>query len=197
MIEWINLISLFVSAFSMSYLYKLSIEPMKREKTRGERAWKESKKYRIIASYFEFIIIINIVLWIWIPVPELNWLIHPEIWVGVTIFFVITIPGVIIMTKGVIDAGKESLEPSKETKMHGGIYKHIRHPQTTGEFPLFVAVAFLLNSWFLVIIMTVWIALYIPIIMYYEEQDLIRRFGDAYREYQKRTGALIPKLRKK
>lgn len=101
------------------------------------------------------------------------------------------------MTKGVIDAGKESLEPSKETKMHGGIYNHIRHPQTIGEFPLFVAVAFLLNSWFLVIVMTIWMSLYVPIIMYFEEKDLIRRFGDAYREYQKRTGALFPKLRKK
>ena len=170
---------------------------MKREETRGEKAWKESKKYRIIASYFELIIIINIILWIWVPVPLLNWSIHPEIWVGVAICFLITIPCIIILTRGVIDAGNESLEPSKETKMHAGIYKHIRHPQTTGEFPLFVAVAFLFNSWFLVIVMTVWLILYVPIIMYYEEQDLIRRFGDEYREYQKRTGALFPKLRKK
>lgn len=38
MIEWINLISLFISAFMMAVLYKLSIEPMKKEQTRGEKA---------------------------------------------------------------------------------------------------------------------------------------------------------------
>ena len=33
--------------------------------------------------------------------------------------------------------------------------------------------------------------------IYYEEKDLVRRFGDSYREYQKRTGALFPKFWKK
>ena len=197
MIEWINLICLCVSCFLMGYLYKLSIEPMKREETRGEKAWEECRKFRVIAGYFEGLIILNIILWIWIPVPGLTWPIYSDLLMGIIIFLIITIPCTIIMMKGVKDAGKESLQPSKETKMHGGIYNHIRHPQTTGEFPLFVAVAVLINSWFLVIIMIIWIILYSPIIMYYEEKDLIRRFGDEYREYQKRTGAFIPKIRKK
>ena len=34
------------------------------------------------------------------------------------------------------DAGSESLHPSKETVMYGGIYNYIRHPQALGEFPL-------------------------------------------------------------
>lgn len=94
-------------------------------------------------------------------------------------------------------AGSESLTPSEETQMYGGIYKHIRHPQTVGEFPTFVAIAFILNSWFLVIITALFIVIYIPIMIYYEEKDLVRRFGDKYVQYQKRTGALFPKIRKK
>ena len=30
--------------------------------------------------------------------------------------------------------------------------------------------------------------------IHYEEIDLVKRFGEKYNEYQKRTGALFPKL---
>ena len=100
------------------------------------------------------------------------------------------------MIKGVLDAGSETVEPSKTTKMYGGIYNYIRHPQTIGEMPWFIIIALFLNSLFLVIWSTTMILIVSPIIMYFEEKDLIERFGDAYREYQKRTGAVFPKLRK-
>ena len=102
-----------------------------------------------------------------------------------------------IMIKGVVDAGSETLTPSEETKMYGGIYNHIRHPQTVGEMPMFVALAFALNSWFLVLYTFVFIIVYTPLIMYIEEKDLVKRFGDSYRQYQKETGAFFPKLRKR
>lgn len=196
MIEWINFIILLVSAFLMSYLYTLSVQPMKREMNRGEKAWKECKTLRSIGGFFEFVITINIILWIWFPVPEFNWIIHSNILVGIIICIVMLVPCITIMLLGVKAAGKETLTPSKETEMYGGIYKYIRHPQTVGEFPMFVAIAFAFNSWFLVILMAVWIIIYIPIMVHYEEADLVRRFGESYKEYQKRTGALFPKLRK-
>jgi protein-S-isoprenylcysteine O-methyltransferase Ste14 len=80
--------------------------------------------------------------------------------------------------------------------MYGGIYNYIRHPQSLGEFPMFVAISFMLNSWFLVILSAVFIIAYIPIMMHFEENDLTRRFGDKYIEYKERTGAFIPKLKK-
>jgi protein-S-isoprenylcysteine O-methyltransferase Ste14 len=45
--------------------------------------------------------------------------------------------------------------------------------------------------------MVIYIIVYVPIMIHYEEKDLIRRFGEKYREYQKSTGALFPKIRKK
>jgi len=92
------------------------------------------------------------------------------------------------------DAGSETLSPSKDTKMYGGIYNYIRHPQTLGEFPTFVAISFFFNSWFLVILSSVYIIIYTPIMIHYEEIDLTKRFGEKYKEYQKRTGALFPKI---
>ncbi len=194
MIEWFNFISLILSVIFFCYFYFLSIQPMTREEKSGEQAWNECGKFRILASIFELVIITNNFLWIWFPIPLLNWLIHPNFWIGIILCLIITIPGVIIMLKGVKDAGAETISPSKETEMYEGIYKYIRHPQSLGEFPIFIAIAFAVNSWFLVLIMFIFISVYLPIMIHYEEKDLIKRFGDKYREYQQRTGALFPKL---
>lgn len=153
-------------------------------------------KLRVSASLFEFFIVVNMIIWIWFPIPIINWKVHVNYLVGMLIGIIIIIPCLAILLKGLRDAGSEALQPSKETQMYGGIYNYIRHPQSLGEFPLFTAIAFIVNSWFLIILTIVYIIIYLPIMIYYEEQDLIRRFGDDYRDYQKRTGALFPKFRK-
>ena len=145
----------------------------------------------------EFIMIINMILWIWFPVPNLAWAFHPNPVVGEVIAFAIAVPSSAILMKGVKDAGKETMQPSKTTKIFGGIYQHIGHPQTLGEMPLFIAVALFINSLFLVLWATLFVILGTPILVYYEEKDLVKRFGNAYLEYRRRTGALIPKFWKK
>lgn len=197
MIEWINFSFLLVSLSLFSYFYTLSVQPIKREKRKGERAWKECMKLRIIASVFEFIIVLTLIFWIWFPLPLINWKVHPNYVFGFIIGVVISIPCLAILLKGVRDAGSETLQPSKDTEIYGGIYNYVRHPQSLGEFPLFLAIAFMVNSWFLVLLMVIYTIIYVPIMIYYEEQDLIRRFGEKYQEYQKRTGAFFPKIRKK
>jgi protein-S-isoprenylcysteine O-methyltransferase Ste14 len=197
MIEWLNFFLLFISTILFSYFYTLSIQPIKRVEKRGERAWNECMKFRILSIGFEIIKTINLVLWTWFPIPILNWKIHSNYLIGFIIGFVIGLPCAFILLKGVKDAGSETIQPSKETLMYPGIYKYIRHPQSTGEFPLFIALAFSINSWFLVIVMAAHMIIYLPIMIYFEEKDLIRRFGDSYRDYQKRTGAIFPKIRKK
>jgi protein-S-isoprenylcysteine O-methyltransferase Ste14 len=182
----------------MSYLYVLSIQPVKRSKKFGEKAWIDCKKYRSMGGLFELISLINLVLWIWFPLPIIDkWIISHNIWLGIIIAISIMIPCSIILGMGLKAAGSETLSPSKDTLMYGGIYNFIRHPQTLGEFPMFVAISFALNSWFLVLISSIFIISYIPIMMHYEEKDLIRRFGEDYIEYKENTGALFPKLKKK
>jgi len=196
MFDWINFGSLLLSLFLFSYLYTLSIQPVKREQRKGDRAWSQCMKLRVVASFFELIIVINLILWIWFPIPLVNWKLHTNYIIGILIGILITIPCLIILLKGMRDAGQETIQPSKETPMYGGIYNYIRHPQSLGEFPLFIAIAFIVNSWFLIILMSVYVIIYVPIMIYYEEQDLIKRFGEKYRQYQKRTGALFPRFKK-
>lgn len=194
MISWINFICLITSIILFCYFYTLSVSPKKREQKKGKKAWRQCAQFRTIAGGLEFIISINTFLWIWFPISNLNWKIHSNHWVSIGISIAIIFPGLIIMFKGIKDAGSETYQPSDQTKMYGGIYKYIRHPQTLGEFPLFIAFAFFVNSWFLVFILSLFVVIYVPIMIYYEEKDLIRRFGESYKKYQRETGALLPKF---
>ena len=101
------------------------------------------------------------------------------------------------MIKGVMDAGSETLTPSEENKMYGGIYKHIRHPQISGSILLFIILCLILNSLFLLIWIVSLMVLITPIVIYFEENDLIKRFGEGYLFYKKNVGALIPKFWRK
>jgi protein-S-isoprenylcysteine O-methyltransferase Ste14 len=97
------------------------------------------------------------------------------------------------MMTGMRDAGEETMRPKKEHAMYGGIYMKIRHPQAVGEVFLFPVMAILLHSPFL----TLFSLIYFPIFMllcYAEEQDLLLRYGEAYAEYCRRTGAFWPKI---
>jgi len=147
MLSLVNIFSLITGIILFCYFYTLSLIPKKREQKIGEKAWKQSTRFRILAGIFEFVIILNTFLWIWFPVSDLNWKINSNYLIGIGISIVIAVPGFIIMFKGVRDAGSETYKPSDKTKMYGGIYRYIRHPQSLGEFPLFVACGFFVNSW--------------------------------------------------
>ena len=193
----LNFSLLVLSFLGLAVTYLVSLQPKKREAKIGSKAWQQSKNLRTLGFFFEVFGTISLILSYWYPLSHLNWKIHTNPWVGLIISLIFGIPCLTIMMVGLLHAGKESWEPLKEGKMHGGIYKYIRHPQAIGEFPLFIAIAFGANSWFLVILMVIYNILFLFIMVRIEEADLIRRFGESYQEYQKSTGAFFPKLTKK
>ncbi len=196
LVPWINLNFLFVSLIMFVVPYIVSLMPAKLAENRGDDAWKLCKRLRAIGTLFMVIALFNMALWIWFPVPLLAWIINPTPWIGIILSIVVFVVPIPIWWKGMRDSGSECYEPSKQSQMFGGIYNHIRHPQTLGEISWFIAIPLFVNSLFLLIVSLVFFLFYIPIMIHVEEQDLIRRFGDAYRKYQKRTGALFPKLGK-
>ncbi len=195
MIEYINVISLILSLILTSIFYTISVQPMKRSEKYGEKAWKQCRNIRAFSLIFLMTALINSFLWIWYPVPSLNWKVSEISSISIIISIIIGIPCIIVMILGEIAAGKESLVPSKETEMYGGIYNYIRHPQTIGEFPLYIVFGFFVNSWFIATVGFLYCLIYIPIMVHFEEEDLVKRFGDSYKEYQKRTGAVFPNLK--
>lgn len=197
LIAWINFIILnFVAVFCW-YFYILSVQPVTRSEKYGDQAWTMAKRHRLITGILMGVMTVNIVLWLWFPIPELAWPVHPIWFLSILVGIILAIIFTPIVIKGAIDAGKEAMEPSQSTKMFGGIYNYIRHPQTVGEMPWFVIIALFINSLFLTIWTFIMIIIVTPIVIHYEEKDLIKRFGDKYREYQKRTGAIFPKLRRR
>jgi len=72
-----------------------------------------------------------------------------------------------------------------------GVYKHIRHPGYLGELLLYFSVPLLFHSLYGFLVMV----FLIPFILYrirVEEQMLIEKFGDEYRDYMRKSKRLIP-----
>ncbi len=193
MIEWINLFILIISTVLMTLFYIKSVRPAQLEKKMGEIAYRKCGIYRIIASFFELIVIINYILYFFFPLPILLpqffiW----DYWISVILSIIILVPCLYIMLIGVRDAGREALFPDKEHSLYEGIYEKIRHPQALGEVFIWWSVALLLNSSFLFLYSIVWF----PIFYWFckaEEKDLIVRYGKSYIEYKNRTGMFFPK----
>ncbi|MBW2369569.1 MAG: hypothetical protein JRH15_16990 [Deltaproteobacteria bacterium] len=193
MLGWANFALMVGATILFMYLYALSVQPFKRQKRIGDAAWQQCTRLRWYALFFEVIQLVCMALWIWIPVPVADQII-PDFKFRIPIIAIISIPFWIILFAGAIHSGKESMFPSSQTELFKGIYRYCRHAQCTGEFPIFLLYAVALNSWVLVAFVIVFAVSFFSIIILYEEKDLVLKYGNQYKAYQKQTGAFFPKL---
>jgi protein-S-isoprenylcysteine O-methyltransferase Ste14 len=70
----------------------------------------------------------------------------------------------------------------------------VRHPLYTVGFLSYIAFALLAANWYVAILAVVALIL-LSLRVPDEEEALIARNGDVYRDYAKRTGRFLPKLR--
>ena len=75
-----------------------------------------------------------------------------------------------------------------------GIYKYIRHPLYTIGSSFFISIGVMADNW-LIIGFGIFAFLLMAIRTPKEEENLIAKFGDEYREYMKQTGKFLPKLK--
>jgi protein-S-isoprenylcysteine O-methyltransferase Ste14 len=193
MIAWLNFVVLVISTLLTLYFYVKSAGPAALEQKIGPIAYKKCTQYRFISGLFMGIVTINYIVYVFYPLPvPLPQTFLWSWWVSALIAVVIAIPSGYVWIRGMKDAGEETMVVKKEHTMYGGIYQKIRHPQAVGELPFWWVMAFVLHSPFLVLYSLVWIPIFIAM-CWAEERDLLIRYGEAYREYQKRTGFLIPR----
>ncbi len=77
-----------------------------------------------------------------------------------------------------------------------GPYAHIRHPQGTGWFIIFIGLGLLFQSVSLVFIFTpLFIVISVLHLKKIEEPELEKRFGKEYTEYKKKVPMYIPQLK--
>jgi len=193
MLAWINFAILIFASLLFLYYYVLSVSPATREKMLGPNAYVRCGQDRAIAIVFEMITVVNYVVYFFYPLstplPEK----FPWVWwISIVIAVIIGVPSIWLMAVGMKDAGEEAIRPKKEHSMYSGIYTKIRHPQAAGEVFVWLAIAFLLHSPFLALFSFVYFPIFL-LMCFAEEQDLLWRYGDAYAEYCKRTGAFFPK----
>jgi protein-S-isoprenylcysteine O-methyltransferase Ste14 len=113
------------------------------------------------------------------------------------LFFVTGIPWVGWAVFWQLSKGKGTPVPMVPTKefLSTGPYRYCRNPMMLGFFLFLSGWAALFNrtgSWSAAAILMVFLVLEIKLI---EEKELAERFGEAYREYKKRTPFVIPKFR--
>ncbi|MHA1987967.1 MAG: methyltransferase family protein [Promethearchaeota archaeon] len=193
MFSWINFIILILSTALMAFFYIKSVYPATLSHKVGLKAYSRCAYYRITASFFELITIINYLIYFFLPLainfPQFFiW----DYWISIFIAFVILIPSLYIMLKGVKDAGREALFPDIDHTLYSGIYDKIRHPQALGEAFIWLSVSLILNSPFLFLYSLVWF----PLFYWFckaEEKDLLIRYGESYVDYKNRTGMFFPK----
>ena len=73
-----------------------------------------------------------------------------------------------------------------------GPYSRIRHPMYTAFLAWATSLGLVIANW-VPIVFAVWVAVILVTRVPREEQMMLERFGDEYREYMKRTGRFLPK----
>ncbi len=190
---WINLAVLIASALLHLCFYVKSASPAALERKIGDIAYRRCTQYRLVAALFMGVACVNYVVYVFHPLPlplartfPWSW------WVSASMAVLIAVPSGYVWFRGMRDAGEETMHVKKEHTLYGGIYEKMRHPQAAGELPLWWVMAFLLHSPFLALYSFVWVPVFI-VMCWAEERDLLIRYGEAYAEYQQRTGFLIPR----
>jgi len=74
-----------------------------------------------------------------------------------------------------------------------GPYRWVRHPLYTVGMTLFVSMALIAANWF-ILLATLLSFVMLLVRLPKEEEMLIAKFGDEYREYMQRTGSLLPRI---
>ncbi len=86
-----------------------------------------------------------------------------------------------------------SIRDQHELVMEGP-YRYIRHPLYTFGFLNFVGMSLLAANWFMLVSLLVGMFALVARTDK-EEEKLVERFGDQYREYMSRTGRFLPRFR--
>jgi protein-S-isoprenylcysteine O-methyltransferase Ste14 len=89
---------------------------------------------------------------------------------------------------------EDAFEPVETAQLHrDGIHKWVRHPLYFGILLFLIALVLFFPSWKNVLFSAI-STLYIAIGARLEERKLVRKFGDAYRDYQREVRMLVPWL---
>lgn len=105
------------------------------------------------------------------------------------------IPGAWLGIKGVTEMGLKATETHRaESVISTGVYSRMRHPQYLGAIAAHIGASFLLSGYYSLLVTPLVIVINY-ILCWKEEKELIREFGEDYREYQQKVPMFFPRIR--
>jgi protein-S-isoprenylcysteine O-methyltransferase Ste14 len=126
----------------------------------------------------------------WSSLPLPDW----ARWVGVAVG--LSVPALIYWI--MISIGKNISETYLTKESHQlvrhGPYRWIRHPLYSVATLAFAALGVIAANWFMLAMALIVFGAIAMLVVPREEAELVRKFGDEYREYQRRTDRFIPRL---
>ena len=155
----------------------------------------ERTTYVLVSS-----ILIILLMWQWQPIPQLAWEVNflpikILLWaIGGVGWLLVAISPRLINDKHFfgLQQVRQQLhnKPLSSPKFQTpGVYQFMRHPIMVGFFLAFWSTPYMSIGHLLFSIAT---TVYILIALRYEERDLVRYFGDRYRNYQRRVRMFVP-----
>ncbi|MFX1465577.1 MAG: methyltransferase family protein [Promethearchaeota archaeon] len=187
-------------------LHFLSVEHLKlQEKYGKEKGIKRGEIFGLISGWLFFIFWMG--LWFspqprfTVPIIQNVSIIIPVFNFSIPVFHLIICAPVIVLgawfgIKGVQETTLRVAETHRPEKIvTGGVYSIVRHPQYLGGLLAHLGISFLLSAWYSLFVTPLMIFL-VYLISWKEEKELVREFGEEYKDYKKNVPMLIPKIRK-
>jgi methanethiol S-methyltransferase len=187
--EWVNL-GVMAAAFVLAQAaYAVSVRPAALASRIGSGAYRLCALYRAVAVGFMLLLAVTFAVHRLFPPPDLplpRRLLGPGPW-PLALGLGLALPGIVLVLLGLRDAGREAIAPSVRGRLFGGIYGHMRHPQSLGATLVWLGYAAALDAPLLLCAAALFVPAWV-LSWRLEEADLVRRFGPAYEEYRRRTG---------
>ncbi len=98
----------------------------------------------------------------------------------------------VIGTKELVQTKLGGVKGIPDRIITSGIYGRIRHPINVGFMFIFAGWYLLWEGIYSLYFLPVLILMFV-LVSFYEERNLIKEFGDVYREYKRRVGMFLPK----
>jgi protein-S-isoprenylcysteine O-methyltransferase Ste14 len=118
-------------------------------------------------------------------------------WLNQVLGPVLTIGGIAlviwsVLTQYMIGNGTPAPMVATQKLVTQGPYAYIRNPMTLGALFLYSGIGVWMGSSVLIILSVVVFSMLLTIIYIHETRELVKRFGEEYLNYRKRTPFLIP-----
>jgi len=113
------------------------------------------------------------------------------------ILLIIGLPITVITAFSFVIFGKGTPAPFDAPKefVVAGPYKYVRNPMYVGGFFAFIGFAFVNFSVSMLIFPFIWYIVVHLLVVFYEEKELEKKFGQSFLDYKKKVNRWIPKLK--